>query len=153
APAVYRPLSVPKVAQTKRNVSRTADARLRSVSQPKSGLNVRTSSRSALNSFKPVVQGYFTIGTKGVLNMAQEAREPGLGKKTFLAAGRKNEANIRPSFNARMRVSNDGKMAIEDSKDRQAKTFYAAPAVVATANNRLKNIGSPIRLATNDRIA
>lgn len=148
-PAVYRPQPTPKVLQTKTSTGRTASAP-GGVPQAKRGLNFPTPVR-AHNSFKPVVQGYFLHDGEGVF-MAQESRKTATGK-TFLAEGGK-KANIRASFKGSMRVSNDGMMAVEDGsgKDRQAKTFYAAPSVVTAANNVLRNIGSPVRLGSNHRI-
>jgi hypothetical protein len=149
APAVYRPQPIPKVLQTKN--SRTANAAPQGVPQAK---RVRSfpNAAGAHNAFKPVVQGYFLLQREGVF-LGQEARQTPTGKSYLAEEG--GRANVTVSFRQNIRVSNDGKMAIESGngvRDRQAKTFYAHPTVVTTANQSLRNIGSPIRLATNDRI-
>lgn len=101
-----------------------------------------------------IVQGYFLLDAKGIFMLSQQKRTTQTGK-SFLKEGSK-EANINVGFEGMMRVSHDLQMAVEDgngSSDRQAKMFYGSSTVQNQANQRLAQVGSPIRLAANTGIS
>jgi len=86
----------------------------------------------------------FEAQEKNVVSKPSTAADPGPhpGVSTFVTAA--NTTNIVNSQNIPLRISNDGRMAIEDSDlgNRQPKTFFAEQAFIDQSNNDLKAVGS-----------
>ncbi len=79
---------------------------------------------------------------------AQALRRRSLPGEEFLTGPMKANIEYAETETMRLRVSDDNRMAIEDSdlENRQPKTFYAAAAVIDTANTQLQHVQSQFRL-------
>lgn len=129
--------------------------------------------RSALFTPPPsrgVVQPFVTISPERVATRARDlphsrsVRNPAVvvpgtqiftsqvrdGARGFLNRAQTDVNLSNRSVNVSLRISDDHRMAIEDSNlvNRQPKCFFATAAVVAAANVQLQNTGSPVRLQT-----
>jgi hypothetical protein len=107
----------------------------------------------------PVIQPYFKITNA---NLAGQNADIATGNPLFQGQDkiansfRSNAADANLTNNAApdLRISDDGKMAIEDTdlNTRQAKVFYAEESVVKDSNTRLKAVNSYYRLVMNKNV-
>lgn len=115
-----------------------------------------------------VVQPFVTVGPGRIATRARDLpfsrslRQPAVlvpGTQIFTSQVRQGQQGFlnragtdvnlsHRSVNVSLRVSDDHRMAIEDSNlvNRQPKCFFATAAVVNAANLQLQNAGSPVRL-------
>jgi hypothetical protein len=112
-------------------------------------------SASASSAVAQPVQGYFRItqadfAAKNVGASAETSfsgQEPVAGGESYLKNdGATNIVAETIATVGGLRVSGDGKLAIEDGGDRQAKTFFIEEGLIGDANEQLKKVGSTYRL-------
>ena len=102
--------------------------------------------------------GYpYAVVPKGTYFSGQQRAGADTEANEFLVKGNRDQAHVvdvsRRNRKLSLRVSDDGKMAIENSDftNRQPKTFFATRRVIADANRALKNAGSILKLKVNDQ--
>jgi hypothetical protein len=99
------------------------------------------------------IQRYFLHAPKSRRADASEfeAQQKATGAKSFVDPTTKKTTVVAPTTAPKLRVSDDGLMAVEasDLATRQAKVFFADPKVVAVSNARLLETGSKYRLFTD----
>lgn len=165
APPAYRPQPVPRVLQTKTAPGRqqqTAPAANRptkprlsqvpkAVAQQKVIQPYFTISKGSLYRDNPSTIGnwYNLMGTIAVAPTGTTfpGQDKDRGTGSFKKAN-KIKANISENAQPALRISDDYQMAIEetDVNTRQAKCFFAAPALIAEANDELRRVNSTFKL-------